>query len=80
MKSLLKKLQAFKECVNANSQPISGDLENIRMEPVSVSREEIHLKQLNETPAQNKTLYMIGFDVLQIPRFKANRPGANNRW
>ena len=47
-----------------------SDFENIRMEPVSVSRGGIPLKQLNETLEQNKTLYVIGFDVLQIPRFK----------
>jgi hypothetical protein len=49
-------------------QELSERLVKTGIEPVPVSREEIPLAQLNRTLKENKTLTVIGFDVLQVPR------------
>lgn len=49
-------------------QELSDRLLKTGIEPVPVSREEIPLAQLNRVLKENKTLTVIGFDVLQVPR------------
>jgi hypothetical protein len=49
-------------------EEISGVLEDIEIEPVAVSHGEVPLEVLNGILKESKTLTVIGFDVLQIPR------------
>jgi hypothetical protein len=49
-------------------EDILKSLSDVVIEPVPVSRGEIPLEQMNRIFAETKTLTVIGFDVLQIPR------------
>lgn len=49
-------------------QELSERLVKTGIDLVPVSREEIPLAQLNRVLKENKTLTVIGFDVLQVPR------------
>jgi len=51
-------------------EQILSELSEIKIEPVAVSRGEIPLEQANNILRKNRTLTVIGFDVLQIPRHK----------
>jgi hypothetical protein len=51
-------------------EELSNRLAKTGIETVPVSREEIPLVQLNRLLRENKTLTVIGFDVLQVPRGK----------
>jgi hypothetical protein len=72
-------LPKLKHWLNATSQ-IMGNwtskeavvqkLEAVPVEPVPVSREELPLKLANEELQKNRELTVIGFDVLQVPRYK----------
>jgi hypothetical protein len=43
-------------------------LSDVGIKPVPISRGEIPLERLNDTLAENKSLTVVGFDVLQVPR------------
>ncbi len=72
-------LPKLKHWLNATSQ-IMGNwtskeavvqkLEAVPVEPVPVSREKLPLKLANEELQKNRELTVIGFDVLQVPRYK----------
>ncbi len=51
-------------------EELSDRLLETGIEPVPVSREEIPLAQLNLVLKENKTITVIGFDVLQVPRYR----------
>lgn len=45
-------------------------LSNTHIKPVPISKENIPLEQLNGILDKNKTVTLIGFDILQIPRYR----------
>jgi len=47
-----------------------ADLADVKIEPVSVSKGDVPLEKLAELLRVHKTVTVIGFDVLQIPRCK----------
>jgi len=49
-------------------EEVSDRLLKTGIEPIPVSREEIPLAQLNRVLKENRTLTVIGFDILQVPR------------
>jgi len=53
-----------------SKEAIAQELEAMTIEPVPVLKEELLLNQLNKTLRDNGELVIIGFDVLQIPRYK----------
>ncbi len=50
-----------------SAQELSERQAKAGIAPVPVSSEEIPLARLNRVPKENKTLTLIGFDILQIP-------------
>jgi hypothetical protein len=56
---------------NWNSkEAIVKDMETMQIEPVPVFKGELPLKPANEVLRNNRELTVIGFDVLQVPRYK----------
>lgn len=53
-----------------SKEAVLQELAVLETEPVPVFREELPLKLLNEVLQDNGELTVIGFDVLQIPRYK----------
>jgi hypothetical protein len=51
-------------------QILHGELASVKMPPVPVTMGEVPLKPGNEVLRKNRELTIIGFDVLQIPRYK----------
>ena len=52
----------------ASREELSDALLKTGIGPVAVSRDEIPLAQLNQVLKDNRTLTLIGFDILQVPR------------
>jgi hypothetical protein len=54
---------------NWNSrEKLRSELANIEIESVPVSKGEIPLERMNKALRESKTLTVVGFDVLQVPR------------
>jgi len=51
-------------------EDIINKLEHIKIKEVPVFREGIPLEQLNRILKENNTLTLVGFDVLQVPRYR----------
>ena len=49
---------------------IRNRLESIKLEKVPIYEESIPLESANEVLQKNNKLVVIGFDVLQVPRYK----------
>lgn len=76
---MVELMPKIKNWLNTTSQSMGNwisrqetldELSEIQIEPVPVSRREIPLEQANQVLQKKKTLTVIGFDVLQIPRCK----------
>lgn len=53
-----------------SKEAIAQDLETVRIEPAPVFQGELPLQLVNEELRDNREMTVIGFDVLQVPRYK----------
>lgn len=51
-------------------ESIEQELSALHIKPVQVHRKDFPLKLLNDILHSNQELVVIGFDILQVPRYK----------
>jgi hypothetical protein len=76
---IIELLPKVKQWVNTTTQNMGNwtskesiiqELEAVQIEPVPVFKGELPLKPADEALRKNGELTVIGFDVLQVPRYK----------